>query len=51
MRAVVTRVSSASVTIDGQVEGAIDKGYLILLGVGPSDNEAVCGSLRTKTAK
>ena len=30
MRAVVTRVASASVTIDGTVEGAIEKGYLIL---------------------
>ena len=48
MRAVVTRVSSASVTIDGQVEGAIDKGDLILLGVGPSDNEAVCDKLAEK---
>ena len=48
MRAVVTRVSSASVTIDGQVEGAIDKGYLILLGVGRSDNEAVCDKLAEK---
>ena len=39
MRAVVTRVSSASVTIDGTVRGAIDQGYLVLLGVGPQDNE------------
>ena len=48
MRAVVTRVSSASVTIDGVVEGAIDKGYLILLGVGPNDTEAVCDKLADK---
>lgn len=48
MRAVVTRVSSASVTIDGQVEGAIGTGYLILLGVGPKDTEAVCGKLAEK---
>ena len=48
MRAVVTRVSSASVTIDGKVNGAIDKGYLILLGVGPSDTEAVCDKLAEK---
>ncbi len=48
MRAVVTRVSSASVTIDGQVEGAIEKGYLILLGVGPNDTEAVCDKLADK---
>ena len=48
MRAVVTRVSSASVTIDGRVNGAIDKGYLILLGVGPEDTEAVCDKLAEK---
>lgn len=48
MRAVVTRVSSASVTIDGTVEGAIERGYLILLGVGPQDTEAVCDKLAEK---
>ena len=48
MRAVVTRVSSASVAIGGRVEGAIDKGYLILLGVGPNDTEAVCDKLADK---
>ena len=48
MRAVVTRVSSASVTIDGAVNGAIEKGYLILLGVGPEDTEAVCDKLVEK---
>ena len=48
MKAVVTRVSSASVTIDGVVEGAIDKGYLVLLGVGPNDTEAVCDKLADK---
>ena len=48
MRAVVTRVSSASVTIDGVVEGAIDRGYLILLGVGPDDTQAVCDKLAEK---
>ena len=48
MRAVVTRVSSASVTIDGAVEGAIERGYLILLGVGPQDTEAVCDKLAEK---
>ena len=48
MRAVVTRVSSASVTIGGKVEGAITKGFLVLLGVGPEDNEAVCDKLAEK---
>ena len=37
MKAVVTRVSSASVTIDGAVTGSIGRGFLILLGVGPND--------------
>ena len=48
MRAVVTRVSSASVTIDGKIEGAIEKGYLVLLGVGPDDTVAVCDKLCEK---
>ena len=39
-RAVVTRVKGASVTIDGKVNGAIDHGFLVLLGVGPEDTEA-----------
>ena len=42
MRAVLTRVTSASVTIDGQVVGSIGKGFLILLGVGPNDTEKEC---------
>ena len=48
MKAVVTRVSSASVSIGGQVKGAIEKGYLILLGVGPRDTETVCDKLAEK---
>lgn len=48
MRAVVTRVASASVAIDGADVGAIEKGYLILLGVGPNDTEAVCDKLAEK---
>lgn len=48
MRAVVTRVSSASVTIDGKVEGAIGRGFLVLLGVGPGDTEAVCDRMAEK---
>jgi len=48
MKAVVTRVSSACVTIDGAVEGSIDRGYLVLLGVGPDDTVAVCDKLAEK---
>lgn len=39
MRLVIQRVSSASVTIEGKVVGAIQKGYLVLLGVGRTDTE------------
>ena len=48
MRAVLTRVNSASVTIDGQVVGKIGKGFLILLGVGPEDTEKQCRYLAEK---
>ena len=48
MRAVVTRVKSASVTIAGQVVGSIGCGFLILLGVGPNDTEAHCRRLAEK---
>ena len=48
MRAVLTRVKSASVTIDGQVTGSIGKGFLILLGVGPEDTEKQCRYLAEK---
>ena len=37
MRAVITRVLSASVTIDGQKKSEIDKGFLVLLGVKTTD--------------
>lgn len=39
MKAVLQRVAHASVTVDGTVTGAIEKGFLILLGVGPDDTE------------
>ena len=39
MRLVLQRVSSASVTIDGTVRGAIERGLLILLGVAAGDTE------------
>lgn len=48
MRAVVTRVRSASVEIDGKINGQIGLGYLILLGVGPSDTEDTAVKLADK---
>ena len=48
MRAVLTRVKSASVAIDGEVVGKIGQGFLILLGVGPNDTEKECRYLAEK---
>lgn len=48
MRAVLTRVKYASVTIDGQTVGKIGQGFLILLGVGPADTEKECRLLAEK---
>ena len=48
MRAVLTRVNSASVTIDGETVGSIGRGFLILLGVGPEDTKEHCKYLAQK---
>ena len=48
MRAVLTRVKSASVAIDGKINGAIGRGFLILLGVAPGDTPAHCKKLAEK---
>ena len=48
MRAVVTRVRSASVTIGGETVGEIGRGFLILLGVAPGDGEAQCRKIAEK---
>jgi len=48
MRAVVTRVSSASVEIDGAVAGSIGRGFLVLLGIKIGDTEAEAIKLASK---
>ena len=48
MRAVVIRVTHASVTIDGTVRGSIGPGFLILLGVAHGDTEAQAVKLADK---
>ena len=48
MRAVITRVTSASVVIDGKVNGAIGRGFLVLLGVGPNDGPAQAAKMADK---
>lgn len=48
MRAVIQRVTEASVTIEGEVVGRIGKGLLVLLGVGHDDNEQTAEKLWSK---
>jgi len=50
MKAVIQRVSEASVTVGGEVVGAIGRGLLILLGVGPGDTPAAAERLAEKIA-
>ena len=50
MRAVLQRVSRASVTVDGRVTGEVGRGVLVLLGVGPDDGAAQIQWLARKIA-
>jgi len=50
MRAVIQRVRSASVQVDGQVVGRIGRGLLVLLGVGQGDGEADAALMADKVA-
>ena len=49
MRAVVQRVSEASVMVDGQTVGAIRQGLMVLLGVAREDTSRDAGYLAEKT--
>ena len=58
MKMLVQRVKHAKVTVDGNVTGAIEQGYLVLLGIAPEDTTEImekwwtsccgCGFSRTK---
>jgi D-tyrosyl-tRNA(Tyr) deacylase len=48
MRALIQRVSRASVTVDEQVVGQIGQGLLVLLGVGQGDSEVQVKTLADK---
>ena len=50
MRAVIQRVSQASVTVDGQTVGAIEQGLMVLLGVARGDTAGEATYLADKTA-
>ncbi len=48
MRAVVTRVKNARVEIDNRINGEIGQGFLVLLGVAPTDTEATADKMADK---
>ena len=50
MRALIQRVDHASVTVEGSCVGKIEKGLLVLLGVGPNDSEKEADFLAEKCA-
>ena len=51
MKALVQRVSEASVTIDGEVVADIGRGYLVLFGVTHGDTEAMADKLASRIVK
>ncbi len=48
MKIVLQRVTHASVTVDGNVTGKINNGYLLLFGVGKNDTKEDCNRLADK---
>jgi len=51
MRIVLQRVKKAKVFIDGNINGSINKGYLILLGVGKDDTKEIADKMIEKISK
>ena len=51
MKAILQRVSEASVSVDGQLCGSIGKGYVVLLGVGEQDTKAEADLLLAKISR
>lgn len=50
MRVLLQRVTRGSVTVEGKLAGAIDHGFVALIGIGPGDGPAVVDRMAEKTA-
>lgn len=51
MKVVLQRVENANVKVDGEIIGEIDRGYVILLGVGKDDNREIAEKMADKIKK
>ena len=51
MRFLVQRVTQASVTVDDQVIGQIEKGFLVFVGISETDSEEIAEFLRMRPGK
>ena len=51
MRALLQRTTAASVRVAGEVVGEIDRGLVILVGIGPGDTEATADQMAQKSAE
>lgn len=51
MRLIVQLVKESSCTIDGRITGAINKGFMVLVGFGPDDNEEIARKMAEKMVK
>ena len=51
MKVVLQRVSEASVTVDGEITGSINKGYVVLLGIGEGDTKEQVDKMVEKIKK
>ena len=50
MRVILQRVTAGSVTVEGQVVGQIDRGLVLLTGIGPGDSDAIVERMADKVA-
>lgn len=50
MRAVIQRVAHAKVVVEGEIRGEIEKGFLVLLGVGEGDTAKEAATMAEKVA-
>lgn len=51
MRLVIQRVTNASCTVEGNITGKIDNGYMILVGFGLNDNSQIVEKMAEKVSK